>query len=160
MAIVLFSIIKLLPFILPDYQKEFFVSKSLALANAEQENHKVLVVDDNHHMRQILCEFLKDQGYTITTVKSGEDAIDLLHARKFDIVITDLNMGRLNGIDVLKKTKELNPHTRVIITTGNSDATYVIEALRLNADDYLLKPFRMADLLERMSVCLGKVSPY
>ena len=135
------------------------MSKSLALANAEQENHKVLVVDDNHHMRQILCEVLKDQGYTITTVKSGEDAIDLLHARHFDIVITDLNMGRLNGIDVLKKTKELSPHTRVIIATGNSDVTYAIEALRYNADDYLLKPFRMADLLERMSICLGRVFP-
>ena len=136
------------------------MSKSPALANAEQENHKVLVVDDNYHMRQILCEFLKDQGFAITTVKSGEDAIDLLHAHQFDIVITDLNMGRLNGIDVLKKTKELNPHTRVIITTGNSDANYVIEALRYNADDYLLKPFKIADLLERMSICLGRVSPY
>jgi YesN/AraC family two-component response regulator len=92
-------------------------------------------------------------------VKSGEDAIDQLHARHFDIVITDLNMGQLNGIDVLKKTKELNPRTRVIITTGNSDVTYVIEALRYNADDYLLKPFRMADLLKRMSICLGRVSP-
>ena len=136
------------------------MSKSLALANSEQENYKVLVVDDNYHMRQILCAFLTDQGYTITTVKSGEDAIDLLHDRQFDIVITDLNMGRLNGIDVLKNTKKLNPHTRVIITTGSSDVTYIIEALRYNADDYLLKPFRMADLLERMSICLGRVSPY
>ena len=106
------------------------MSKSLALAKEEQENYKVLVVDDNHHMRQILCEFLKDQGYSITTVKNGEDAIDKLSAHHFDIVLTDLNMGQLNGIDVLKKTKELSPHTPVIITTGNSDVTYVIEALR------------------------------
>jgi two-component system response regulator PilR (NtrC family) len=135
------------------------VSKSLALAKEEQENYKVLVVDDNHHMRQILCEFLKDQGYSITTVKNGEDAIDVLSAHHFDIVLTDLNMGQLNGIDVLKKTKELSPHTPVIITTGNSDVTYVIEALRYNADDYILKPFRMTDLLERMSICLERISP-
>ena len=135
------------------------MSKSLALAKEEQENYKVLVVDDNHHMRQILCEFLKDQGYSITTVKNCEDAIDVLSAHHFDIVLTDLNMGQLNGIDVLKKTKELSPHTPVIITTGNSDVTYVIEALRYNADDYILKPFRMTDLLERMSICLERIPP-
>ena len=134
------------------------MSKSLALAKADQEDYKVLVVDDNHHMRLILCEFLKDQGYTITTVKNGEDAIDLLSDHHFDIVITDLNMGQLNGIDVLKKTKELSPHTPVIITTGNSDVTHVIEALRYRADDYILKPFRMADLLERMASCLERIA--
>ena len=137
------------------------MSKSLALAKEKKENYKVLVAEDNHHMRQILCAFLKDLGYTVTTVTSGEDAIDALSAHYFDIVITDLNMGQLNGIDVLKKTKELNPQTPVIITTGNSDVTYVIEALRYNADDYMLKPFRIADLLERMSICLGRIShPY
>ena len=135
------------------------MSKSLALAKAEQENYKVLVVDDNHHMCQILCEFLKDQGYTITTVTSGEDAIDVLSDHHFDIVLTDLNMGQLNGIDVLKKTKELNRLNQSDVDTDDSDPTYVIEALRYNADDYILKPFRMADLLERMSICLERISP-
>lgn len=60
-------------------------------------------------------------------------------------------MGQVNGIEVLKKAKELHPETPVIITTGNSDALYAIEAIQLRVDDYLLKPVPMKDLLDSVS---------
>lgn len=136
------------------------MSKSIALAETECAHYKVLVVDDYDHIRQMLYEVLKDQGYHITTAPSGEAALEILSSQNFDLVITDLNMGRVNGIEVLKKAKSLSPQPRVIIATGNSDVTYVIEALRCKADDYLLKPFRIADLLDRISQCLTKSAPH
>jgi DNA-binding response OmpR family regulator len=63
-------------------------------------------------------------------------------------------MGKANGIAVLKRAKELNHETMVIIMTGNTDVTFAIEALRLNADDYLLKPFNMDYFLDRVSIAL------
>ena len=136
------------------------MSKSIALAETECIHYKVLVVDDYAHIRQMLYEVLKDQGYHITTAPDGEAALEILSSQNFDLVITDLNMGQVNGIEVLKKAKSLSPQPRVIIATGNPDVTYVIEALRCNADDYLLKPFRIADLLDRISQCLAKSAPY
>jgi len=136
------------------------VSKSIALAETECVDYKVLVVDDYAHIRQMLYEVLKDQGYHITTAPNGEVALEILSSHTFDLVITDLNMGRVNGIEVLKKAKSLSPQPRVIIATGNPDVTYVIEALRCKADDYLLKPFRIADLLDRISQCLTKSAPH
>ena len=135
------------------------MSKPIALAETECVDYKVLVVDDYAHIRQMLCEVLKDQGYHITTAPNGEVALEILSSHTFDLVITDLNMGRVNGIEVLKKAKSLSPQPRVIIATGNQEVTYVIEALRCNADDYLLKPFRIADLLDRISQCLTKRAP-
>ena len=136
------------------------VAKTTLATKAEQENYKVLVVDDNNNMRQLLYEILKDQGYQTITAPSGEHAIEVLATHHFHIVITDLNMGRVNGIDVLKKVKALSPHTSVIIATGNSDVTHVIEALRYNADDYILKPFKIDYLLNRISQCLEKTVPH
>ena len=135
------------------------MSKSIALAETECVHYTVLVVDDYAHIRQMLYEVLKDQGYHITTAPDGEVALEILSSHNFDLVITDLNMGRVNGIEVLKKAKSLSPQPRVIIATGNPDVTYAIEALRCKADDYLLKPFRIADLLDRISQCLTNSAP-
>ena len=135
------------------------MSKSIALAETECVHYTVLVVDDYAHIRQMLYEVLKDQGYHITTAPDGEVALEILSSHNFDLVITDLNMGQVNGIEVLKKAKSLSPQPRVIIATGNPDVTYAIEALRCKADDYLLKPFRIADLLDRISQCLTNSAP-
>ena len=101
-------------------------------------------------------EILEYENYQVTTAINGEAAIKALSENDFDLVITDLNMGQVNGILVLKKAKELNPGTTVIIMTSSVDVAFAIEALRLNADDYLLKPFNLYDLLDRVSHCLNK----
>ena len=71
--------------------------------------------------------------------------------RDFDLVITDLNMGVINGIEVVKKTKELHPGKTVIMMTANQDVPFFTEASRLGVCDYLLKPFKLNDLLTRVS---------
>jgi two-component system response regulator YesN len=113
------------------------------------------VVDDDPHIVDLNYDILDGEGYQITKSISGEGAIKELESRKFDLVVTDLNMGKIGGISVLKRAKELHPETKVIITTGNMDVHYAIDALRLHADDYLLKPFDISELLDRVSQCLN-----
>jgi len=117
---------------------------------------KILLVDDEEI---ILKSFRKDfeiENYAVTTAESGEEAFTILENDQFDIVLTDLVMPGIDGIDVLKKAKKLNPETGVIILTGYGDMTSAIEALRLGADDYLLKPCDVDELLLRIARCLEK----
>ena len=121
------------------------------------KEYSILLVDDNLHILALYEEVLSEEGYHITKAKSGEMAIEALENQTFDMIITDLNMGKMNGLKVLKRAKEMHPETMVIVMTGNTDIEYAIEALRLHADDYILKPFRIHHLLKRISHCLSQL---
>jgi DNA-binding response OmpR family regulator len=136
------------------------VAHSAALQKEEKRNGTILLVEDDPRLLDVTNEILEYENYQVTTATNGEVAINTLCNNDFDLVITDLNLGQGSGISVLKKAKELNPGTRVIIMTGNVDVAFAIEALRLNADDYLLKPFNLYDLLDRVSYCLKKASSH
>ena len=99
---------------------------------------------------------MKTEGYDITTAENGESAIAKLKEKRFDLVITDLIMEGLDGIQVLKQAKKSDPELPVIILTGYGDMTSAIDALRLGADDYLLKPSDVGELFFRVSGCLEK----
>ena len=119
--------------------------------------HKILLVDDNPHILELNRQVLSDEGYQLTKVTSGEGAIEALEKQHFDMVITDINMGKVNGLKVLKRAKELHPEIKVIVTTGNTDIQYAIEALRLHADDYILKPFRVYSLAKSVADCFTQI---
>lgn len=128
-----------------------------ALQVKEQvQNHNVLLVDDSPHMLDVLSEMLSERGYAITMALGGEAALEAVSSSHFDLIITDLQMGRVSGIDVLRKVKALCPGTTVIIVTGNASVTPVIEALKYGVDGYLLKPFTTLDLLESIAHCFNK----
>ena len=130
------------------------MANTIEFQNAEQRNYNILLVDDDSHMLEVIDEILLEENYQVIRATSGEAAIELLNTKDFDLVITDLNMGKANGIAVLKRAKELNHETMVIIMTGNTDVAFAIEALRLDADDYLLKPFNIDYFLDRVSIAL------
>ena len=130
------------------------MANTIEFQNAEQRNYNILLVDDDSHMLEVIDEILVEENYQVIMATSGEAAIELLNTKDFDLVITDLNMGKANGIAVLKRAKELNHETVVIIMTGNTDVAFAIEALRLDADDYLLKPFNIDYFLDRVSIAL------
>ena len=119
--------------------------------------YSILLVDDNPNILELNREVLSGQGYQLTKATSGESAIEALEKQHFDMVITDINMGKVNGINVLKRAKELHPDTKVILTTGNTDIQYAIEALRLHADDYILKPFRIHSFAKRVADCFTEL---
>lgn len=123
----------------------------MAVPQAMQQRCRALVVDDSPQMLDVLCEMIVDEGYDITRAPGGEAAIEALSSGHFELVITDLHMGQVGGVDVLRRAKELCPATVVIIVTGNTSITPAIEAVRYGVDGYLLKPFTMVDLLESIS---------
>ena len=120
------------------------------------KDYKLLLVDDDPFILEGIGEDLESNGYQVTRASSGEAAVALLESTPFDMVITDLVMDSTDGIQVLKKTKELNSETQVIILTGFGDMDSAIEALRSQADDFLLKPCESQEMIFRVKNCLEK----
>ena len=119
--------------------------------------YNLLLVDDDPFILEGIGEDLERRGYRVTRVNSGEKAIDVLQRTRFDLVITDLIMERTDGIQVLKKSKEIDATAMVIILTGFGDMLSAIEALRSQADDYMLKPCESAEMFFRVERCLEKL---
>jgi two-component system sensor histidine kinase/response regulator len=113
-------------------------------------------VDDDPRVLEAMSLALEREGYQITTSRNGESAIELLCSKEFNLVITDISTGRVGGIDILRKSKALHPETAVVILTGRDESHIIIEALRLGADDYVLKPFELADITLKISESLEK----
>ena len=119
--------------------------------------YSILLVDDDPIITAGTGSDLEEKGYAVTTAESGEKAIELLNTSFFDLVITDLVMTPINGMEVLKKSKEIHPETMVIILTGYGNMNSAIDALRMDADDYLLKPCEPEEMYFRVSGCLEKL---
>jgi DNA-binding NtrC family response regulator len=121
------------------------------------EKYNLLLVDDDPFILEGIGEDLERHGYRVTRVNSGDKAVELLERTNFDLVITDLVMERTDGIQVLKKTKEIDATIMVIILTGFGDMLSAIEALRNQADDYMLKPCESSEMFFRVERCLEKL---
>lgn len=112
--------------------------------------YNILLVDDEEIILKSVSFDLKKEGYEVATAQSGEEAVKRLNDNHFDLVITDLLMEGIDGIQVLKKVKELKPECLVLMLTGYGSMETAIEALRLGAFDYLLKPCNSEELLIRV----------
>ncbi len=117
----------------------------------------ILLVDDDPVTTAVTGGDLEARGYDVTTADSGEAAIDILAESTFDLVITDLVMGSVGGLDVLKKAKEIRPQVMVILLTEYGDMDSVIEAIRTDADDYLVKPCDFEEMNLRIEKCFEKM---
>ena len=106
---------------------------------------KVLVVDDEQSLRDVLSIMLKRAGYAVTSAMDGEEAIELLHREIFDLVITDLRMPKIDGMEVLKAVRSVSPETGLIITAF-ATADSAVEAMKQGAYDYLTKPFQVDEV--------------
>lgn len=107
---------------------------------------KILVVDDEKSMREILQIFLKNEGYSVSVASNGEAAIENVKKDIFDLIITDMNMPKAGGLDLLKSTKQVSPDTIVVIITAFGNTDSAVEAMKLGAYDYLQKPFQMDEI--------------
>jgi two-component system response regulator PilR (NtrC family) len=107
---------------------------------------KILVVDDEQSLREVLSIMLKRTGYAVTSVADGEEAIELLNRDIFDLVITDLRMPKIDGLEVLRAAKSASPETVVLIITAFASADSAVEAMKQGAYDYLTKPFQVDEV--------------
>lgn len=119
---------------------------------------KLLIMDEDASFRRHVAEHLERERYEIATAENGQKAIELLQESKYDLVITGLLGGAVDGISVLKTAKRIDAETMVIIITAKDDIDSAIEALRNDADDYLLKPCNIDELRYRIQKCMEKQS--
>lgn len=117
---------------------------------------EILLIDDEKAVRTTLSMFLRKAGYTLDESSNGNDAIDKINHKYYDIVITDLKMKPIDGMEVLKKTKEINPMTEVMVMTAFGTVESGVEAMKLGAYDYILKPFNKDEFLILVSKALER----
>ena len=119
---------------------------------------KILVVDDEAVALQNLMHVLKKEGYSILGTQSGPEAIELLEAEKFDLILTDLKMEQVDGMKILTHAKKLYPNSEVIMITGYATLESAIAAMKLGAYHYLAKPFKLDEVRKVVKEALEKVS--
>src|SRR6266850_665793 len=117
------------------------VNALLSIGPEAKARIRTLVVDDEHTLRESCASVLRSEGYDVTVCGRGQESLDLLKRRPFDIVLVDLYMSQVDGLALLRAALATNPETIVIVMTGNPSVESSVEALRQGAWDYLPKPF-------------------
>jgi CheY-like chemotaxis protein len=108
---------------------------------------RILVVDDESFVRDLVQETLRARRYTTAAAASGEEALEILAREAFDIVVTDMVMPGMNGLELVKRVKRQWPRTRLVVLTGFPRTADISDLLLQGADDLLPKPFRAGDLV-------------
>ena len=114
------------------------------------EGYRVLLVDDEEEFVSALSERLLLRGLEAETALDGEEALAKMSEREFEVVILDVMMPGLGGLEVMKKIKRSYPRTQVILLTGHASTREGIEGMRLGAFDYLIKPVDIEEMLVKM----------
>ncbi|MFP6684283.1 MAG: sigma-54 dependent transcriptional regulator, partial [Polyangiaceae bacterium] len=117
---------------------------------------KILVVDDQRNMRTTLALMLRDAGFEVDEASDGQRGSDLGAAEAYDLVITDLRIGKVSGIDVLRAVKKGHALSEVIVMTAYGTIESAVEAMRLGAHDYIQKPFTEQELLMKVDRALAR----
>jgi CheY-like chemotaxis protein len=120
------------------------------------EKGSILVVDDEDALRTVLSSELEGEGYEVATAADGDEAIDIVQKKNFNLVLLDIKMPRVDGFEVLKFIKEKYPHVKVIMLTGFADLKNAIESKKLGADDFVSKPYDLVDLLTTIERVLSE----
>jgi DNA-binding NtrC family response regulator len=112
--------------------------------------YRVLLVDDEEEFVSALSERLMLRGIEVESALNGEQALAIMMEKEFEVVILDVMMPGLGGLEVLKQIKTTHPNTQVILLTGHGATREGIEGMRLGAFDYLIKPVDIEEMLEKM----------
>src|SRR6185436_13522476 len=130
------------------------VNGLLSIGPETKARIRTLVVDDEHTLRDSCATMLRLEGYDVTVSGRGQEALEVLKRRPFDIVLTDLYMSQVDGLALLRAALATNPDTIVIVMTGNPSVESSVEALRQGAWDYLPKPFSA----QHLQITMGRAT--
>lgn len=111
---------------------------------------RILVLEDDSEMREALRETLEDEGYEVTVAQRGEEAVKVASSQQFDLVVTDIKMPGIDGLEALQQVKERQPHVKSLVVTGYSNQEHTIRAVRLGVGDYMRKPFGLEEFVDRI----------
>ncbi len=120
------------------------------------DKSRILVVDDEDSLRTILSSELTSVGYEVSTAPDGEEAISMVQNKKFDLVLLDIKMPKVDGFEALKFIKKTYPAMKVIMLTGFADLKNAIESKKHGAEDFVSKPYDLVDLLTTIERVLSE----
>lgn len=124
----------------------------------KMEKFAILLVDDKEEFVSALSNRLLLQGMEVHTATKGEDALAMLQEKTTDVVILDVVMPGMGGLETLRRIKETYPHIQVIMLTGHASTKEGIEGMRLGAFDYLMKPVDIEELIAKMKACIKAIA--
>ncbi|RMH06018.1 MAG: response regulator [Nitrospirae bacterium] len=119
---------------------------------------RVLIVDDDEGVRDALAQFLHSLDYQVMTAEDGEDALNKYQKGEVDIILADLMMPKLDGIELLKRVRQVDEDVIFLMITGHPSIGTAVESIHLGADDYITKPFHLEDVKIRLDKALEKRS--
>jgi DNA-binding NtrC family response regulator len=119
----------------------------------ENSSFKILVVDDDPVAREVVYSILSKEGYIVLSAKDGFEAIDLIRTEKFDLMITDLVMPGIDGIELISSSLKIQPELATVIITAFATLENALKAIELGAYDYLTKPFKIEEILFLVARC-------
>ena len=117
---------------------------------------RVLVVDDDRGVREALAEYLETLEYSVTTAEDGQDALKKYHQSEVDIILADLIMPNMDGMEFLKRVREINDDIIFLMITGHPSIGTAVGSVGLGADDYLTKPFHLEEVKTRIAKAVEK----
>lgn len=120
-----------------------------------EKKKKILVVDDAKPLRNALIEYLTNANYEVIEAKDGKEGVSMYKIHNPDLVLMDINMPKLNGVEALQKIKEYNHQARVIMVSKDDDYETIDDCKGFGAIEYIVKPFSMDVLLQAVYVALN-----
>ena len=117
---------------------------------------KILIVDDESNIRLGLNKCLAKEGYYIEEASNGEEALQLIYNKKYDLILMDVQMPELNGFDVLKRIRKFGNSTRVIMMTAFGTVEMAVDSMKIGAVDFLSKPFTISKVRDVVKEVLDK----
>src|SRR5208283_139377 len=123
------------------------------------QKSNILVVDDEPPLRRVLHTSLTARGFSVEEAGSAEQALAVIPQRSFDLVMLDINMPGMGGIEACRRIRTLMPHLGIVMVTVRDAEHDMVQALEAGADDYVTKPFRFGELVARLRAVLRRVAP-
>jgi len=117
---------------------------------------KILVIEDQNELRKLVKNFLEDYGYVVDEAEDGEEGYHKINMNSYDCLILDLNLPKLDGIEIARRVREEGKSVPIIMLTARSEIYDKIEGFDNGADDYITKPFDMKELLARVEAVLRR----
>jgi DNA-binding NtrC family response regulator len=117
----------------------------------------ILLIDDEEIILKSMNNILAQEGYKVTLADSGEKGLGLFEKGEYHLVITDLVMSGSDGINVIKQVKQTRPETMMLMITGCGETQRTVQAMSEGADDYILKPCKRDELIQKVADCFAKL---
>lgn len=129
------------------------IHKENKMSYEKLKNLTLLYVEDDNDTREASATILEDYVGKLIVAKNGKEALDLLAQYQIDLILTDILMPKINGIEMIKKIREgkTNPQIPIVITTAHTETQYLLDAIHLRVDGYILKPIVIGDLLDTLT---------